>query len=371
MPINTVYQLIAEDDGAAIAGAERIALMPDLLVLWLTGELANELTVASTTGLLEAGANRWTIDLVARLGLPERLFDHDLIEPGQLVGRVLPTVHADAAGSAVGTPVYAVAGHDTACAFAAAPVTRANAAVLSSGTWSLVGVEVLAPCLGPDAAAFNLSNERGVGGGVRLLRNVMGLWLVQECQRAWSVVAGARHTDEDLHRLAQSAPPDVPLFDPDHPSLLRGGRMPSRMASLCGGSQPRAHGEVVRSILTSLACKYRLVVEQLEQVTGRDIEVVHVVGGGARNRLLCQLTADLLHVPVLAGPSEATALGNVLVQAKALGELGSVREMREIVLGSLPPVRYEPADGSWPDQTYERFLASTGLKSRQRERSVV
>jgi rhamnulokinase len=363
MPINTVFQLMAEAGGAAARAAQRIALIPDLLALWLTGELANEVTAASTTSLLDAREAVWARDLIGRLGLPERPFESDLVQPGVLLGPVLDG-HAASVGRGVGAPVWSVAGHDTASAFAAAPIAGPDAAILSSGTWSLLGLEVDRPYLGPDALAFNLTNERGLDSTVRLLRNVMGLWLVQECRRQWKA-AGAAYDYDALHRLAHDASGEVPLFDPDHPSLLHGGDVPARVASLCAGAgqaPPAEPGEIVRSILTSLACKYRLVLEQLQVVTGRRVQIVHVVGGGTRNALLCQLTADLLGLPVLAGPEEATALGNVLVQARAVGELDSLGQMRELVAAATPMTRYEPSAAQRSDETYARFLTVTGLR---------
>ncbi len=367
LSINTVYQLMAERSGGASAAAERIALIPDLMNLWLTGELVNEATIGSTTGLLEAHGRFWTLDLIARLGLPERPFTGEVIESGGQIGSVL-----DRHGELGGTPVHAVAAHDTASAFIGAPLQGDGAAVLSSGTWSLLGLEMRQPMLGTEAAAFNLTNERGIDGTFRLLRNVMGLWLVQECRRAWR--AGGNDLDYDeLHRLAGAAAPEVPLFDPDHPSLLRSGDMPSLIRTACtdtGQAEPAGPGELVRSIVTSLACKYRLVIEQLEKVTARRIETLHVVGGGIRNALLCQLTADVAGLPVLAGPEEATALGNVLVQARACGEVSSLAQMRELVAGSVDVHRYDPAGGRAADQTYERFLSVTGLKTGRPARAA-
>jgi rhamnulokinase len=362
MPINTVFQLSSEAASAAATVAERIALIPDLLGLWLTGTLANELTIASTTGLLEAHGRRWASDLVDRLGLPRRPFAGEVAEPGQVLGPVYDG-HSAAAGPAVGAVVRTVAGHDTASAFAAAPLEGPHSAVLSSGTWSLLGVEAREPELGDAAAAFNLTNERGVDGTYRLLRNVMGLWLVQECRRVWESDGVSRDYDH-LQELAAAAPPDVALFDPDHGSLLRGGDMPGRIAGLCAGSgqePPADPGQLLRSILVSLACKYRMVLDQLARVADRRIDIVHVVGGGARNELLCQLTADLADRPVLAGPVEATALGNVLVQAMALGEVSGLAEVRRLVSRSVSLRRYEPSAAQPAAETYQRFLAMTGL----------
>jgi len=352
MPINTVFQLLADAGTPALAAAERIALVPDLLALWLSGELANEVTAASTTGLLDAARGTWARGVTARLGLPDRLFG-DVVEPGTPVGSLLP--HHDAGAASV----LAVAGHDTASAFVAAPLRDEHAAVLSTGTWSLLGLELPAPILDEDARAANLTNERGVDGTTRLLKNVMGLWLEQECARAWDAPF------EALHRAAAAAPDDVPLFDPDADGFLAPGDMPARIAAACtaaGQRAPRDRGETIRAIAVSLACKYRFVLERLEAVARRDITTIHAVGGGVRNALLCALTADVTGREVLAGAVEATALGNLLVQARAAGELGSLAELRTVAAASAAPVRHEPsADRDRAEATYRRFLDVTGL----------
>jgi rhamnulokinase len=352
MPINTVFQLVADEGSAALDAAERIALVPDLFALWLSGEFANEATAASTTGLLDARTGIWARALIGRLGLPAAPFAGEPVEPGTRLGAVL-------ADHGVGdADVYAVAGHDTASAFAAAPVTSPGAAILSSGTWSLLGLELDEPILTPEARAFNLTNERGVDGTIRLLRNVMGLWLVQECRRRF----GADY--DELHRRAEEARVDVPLFDPDGDEFLAPDDMPAQIAAACeagGQAAPQTPGEVVRSALVSLACKYRLVLERLERVSGREVDRVHVIGGGARNELLSRLTADVLARPVLAGPVEAAALGNVLVQARAVGELGSLADMRSVAASSADPRVFEPRDPEEGEATYRRFLDVTGL----------
>jgi rhamnulokinase len=365
MPINTVFQLLADEGSAALDRAERIALVPDLFALWLTGTLANEATAASTTGLLEARSGTWARGLIERLGLPSRPFEGDPVEPGTTLGPVLGH-HEDLAG----VPVHAVGGHDTASAFAAAPVRTTRSAILSSGTWSLLGLQLSEPVLSGQAAAFNLTNERGIDGTIRLLKNVMGLWLVQECRRHWEASGGPGDYDH-LHRLAAEAREDIPLFDPDRDAFLPPGDMPARIADACratGQPAPASPGEFVRSTLVSLACKYRLVLDRLKLVSGQDVEVVHVIGGGARNTLLCRLTADLLGIPVHAGPVEATALGNVLVQARATGEIGSLAELRAVAAASAAPSVFEPdPDRAAADASYQRFLAVTGLSAEAPE----
>ena len=362
MPINTVFQLLAEGD-ERLAAATRIALVPDLVASWLSGVVANEATAASTTGLLDARSGRWADALIEDLGLPARIFG-ELVEPGATLGNLL--AHHDLGGA----PVCAVAGHDTASAFVAAPLRDRSSAILSSGTWSLLGLELEEPALDDDAQAFDLSNERGVDGTTRLLRNVMGLWLLQECRRSLELTGSREYAD--LLLLAAAAGDDVPLFDPDDEDLLRPGDMPKRIAAACvraGQRAPETTGELVRSILVSLACKYRLVLERLERVSGRSIETVHVIGGGSRNALLCQITADVLGKLVLAGPVEATALGNVLVQARAAGELASLDEMRAVAAASAELATYEPREGAAGDEIYARFLQATTSHAHERTKA--
>jgi rhamnulokinase len=344
MPINTVFQLLAEEGSAALADADAIALVPDLLSYWLSGELANERTNASTTGLMDARTGEWSHDLIARLGLPRRPFG-DL---GTKLGPVL--THHEIQAS-----VCTVASHDTASSFAATPLGDDHAAVLSSGTWSLLGLELPRPLFRDP----ELTNERGIDGTIRLLKNVMGLWIEQECARVWDAPFA------ELHREAVEADAGVPLFDPDADEFLKPGDMPERIAQACrrtGQRAPQGRGETIRSIYVSLACKYRLVLERLEAASGREVRTIHVIGGGARNVLLCRLTADMTGREVLAGPVEATALGNVLVQARAAGELGSLADMRAVAAASAVPVAYEPSPNREDSEaTFRRFVDVTGL----------
>jgi rhamnulokinase len=351
MPINTVFQLLADEGGDALPSARHVALIPDLIAFWLCGRLANEATAASTTGLLDAGTGEWAHDLIARLGLPAAPWG-DVTEPGTVLG---PALAAHGLGA---PPVFAVAGHDTASAFVAAPAADEHAAILSSGTWSLLGVEVGAPVLSDAARDANLTNERGVDGMTRLLKNVMGLWLEQECARAWNQPFATL-------QAAAAAAGDVALFDPDDDDLLGAGDMPARIVAACvaaGQPAPEGMGAIVRSILVSLSCKYRWVLECLEAVADRALHRIHVVGGGARNALLCQLTADITGREVCAGPVEATALGNVLMQARAAGAIASRPELRAVAAASTEVLRYMPGlDRDAAQETYRRFLDVTGL----------
>lgn len=345
MPINTVFQLLA-DDPRALDRAAGILLVPGLVSHWLGGRPANDDTAASTTGLLDAATGDWARGVIARLGLPAAPFG-PLVAPGTALG----TLRSDIAGGATGVDVVAVAGHDTAAAFAAA-LGDDDTAVLSSGTWSLVGIESPRPVLSDAALAANLTNERGVGGTVRLLKNVMGLWLLQECEREWGLGTA------QLLAEAEAAD-DAPLFDPDDPTLLAPGGMPARIHRLMGASPDR--GATVRGILTSLACKYRWVLEDIEAVSGRRIRRIDVVGGGAGNALLARITADVTGRTVLAGPREATALGNALVQVGAHAGLDR-SALRDVARVSAERVPFRPADGPAGDALYARFLDTTGLR---------
>jgi rhamnulokinase len=352
LPINTLFQLLAVE---GLDRAATVLLIPDLLAYWLTGERYAEVTNASTTQLLAARSGDWSRELIERLGLPARIFP-PVIEPGSILGGLLPHV-AETTRLPRSTTVAAVASHDTASAVVAAPLAGAGAAFISSGTWSLVGVELDGPVLTPQAHRLNLTNERGFGGTTRLLKNVMGLWLVQECRRAWLREGDAPEYAE-LAELAAAAPSGA-LFDPDLPDLLAPGDMPARIRAACASARqdvPEERPALLRAIFDSLACKYRLVLEQIEQVTGRRLDTIHVVGGGSQNAFLCQLTANVTRRAVLAGPVEAAALGNVLVQMHAFGDVGSLVEMRQVVRSSTEIRRFEPdaAGDNW-NALYGRF----------------
>jgi rhamnulokinase len=359
LPINTLFQLLALDGAGGLEGAETLLLVPDLLAYWLTGDRHAEATNASTTQLLDARRGTWAVDLIERFSLPEQIFP-SIVEPGSILGGLLPHVAAET-GLPAATPVAVVASHDTASAVIAAPLRSASAAYISSGTWSLVGVEVEEPVLTAPARAANLTNERGFGGTIRLLKNVMGLWLVQECRRAWQR-EGQVADYAELAALAEADAGGV-VFDADLPELLVPGDMPARIRAACvraGQRPPPDQAAILRAIFDSLACKYRQVLDEIEVVTGRTLDTVHVVGGGARNTLLCQLSANVSRRVVVAGPVEAAALGNVLVQMHAFGEVGSLAEMREIVRGSTELVTYEPdAAGDRWTELYERFRAAS------------
>lgn len=366
MPINTLYQLLSlvVRRSPLLHAATTFLTIPDLLNFWLTGRRVSEFTNATTTQLYDPRAGNWAWSLMERLGIPTRIFP-EVVPPGTVVGSLV----ADAAEEtgAGRCQVIAPACHDTGSAVAAVPVAASSVgsyAYISSGTWSLVGTEVRQPVITPQSLALNFTNEGGVGGTFRLLKNVMGLWLVQECRRAWAR-QGSDYTYDQLIELAALAAPLQAFVDPDHPDLLAPGEMPARLRARCratGQPEPQEPGAVVRCVLESLALKYRLVLEQLDLLLGRRVEPVHVVGGGARNRLLCRFTADATGRMVLAGPTEATALGNVLVQAMARGRLASLTEGRELVRRSFAIEVYAPdprATAAW-NEAYARFTQLLG-----------
>jgi len=359
LPFNTLYQLLAlkRADSPLLEVAETLLMMPDLFGWLLTGRRAGEYTDASTTQLLDARTRTWSERILEALELPRSILP-ELIEPGTVIGALRSEI-AEETGLAPDTQVIAPATHDTASAVAAVPARgeRPNWCYLSSGTWSLMGVEVERPYITDATYQYNFTNEGGVDGTTRLLKNIMGLWLVQECRRTWAR-SGREFSYEDLIPRAEQAPAFRAIVDPDHPSFLPPGDMPARIAAYCertGQPAPEGEGGFVRCALESLALKYRWVVERLEEITGTAIETIHIVGGGSRNALLNQFTADACSRPVLAGPVEATAIGNLLMQARARGRIGSRTDLREIVARSFPVTTYEPADTARWQEVAGRF----------------
>lgn len=348
MPINTLYQLASmrAHGDRTLDHAAHLLLIPDLFHYWMTGQLVAEYTNASTTQLLDARERRWAGDLLDALELPARILP-DVVAPGTALGMLRPELAA-ACGLHHAAPVYATATHDTASAVAAVPGLDAHSAYISSGTWSLVGVELDAPILSEQAQRLNFTNEGGVAGSIRLLKNVGGLWLLQECQRQWQREGRAYGWDE-LGLLAEAAPPLRSLVDPDAPDFLSPDDMPAAIRAYCrrsGQPEPAEAGAVVRCCMESLALAYRRVIEQIEALTGRQIRTIRMVGGGTKDATLCQLTADACGREVVAGPAEATALGNMLVQAVASGALPSIQAGRAAVARSAPQRAYAPRTGT-------------------------
>lgn len=355
MPINTLYQLYAaqRDTASIVAAAKHLVTIPDLFNYWLTGKAACEFTNATTTQMVDPVRRVWATDLVQRVGLRSDLLC-PIIEPGTIIGPLLPGIASNR--SATGTPVIAPACHDTGSAVAAI-TARDGTAFLSSGTWSLIGTELDAPVLTPEALKLNFTNEGGVNGTTRLLKNVMGLWMLQGCRNRWSA-EGQNGSYGELIELANREPAFAHLVDPDDELFLRPADMLVAINKFCSRTHqpaPSNPGAYVRCVLESLAMKYRLTLRNLEQVCGQRIEQVRIVGGGSKNRLLNQFTANATGKRVLAGPAEATALGNIAIQILATGEASTLEEVRAIVDRSFPTEVFDPIETDEWEKHFQRF----------------
>jgi rhamnulokinase len=357
LSINTLYQLLALQAQAspALEAAARLLTIPDLLNYWLCGAAVNEFTNATTTQCYNPNTGEWAWDLLDRLGLPRRVFG-PVVQPGTLLGSLRPELAAELGLPAV--PVIAPATHDTGSAVAAAPLAEGGSIYLSSGTWSLMGVELPRPVINERSLAYNFTNEGGVNGTFRLLKNIMGLWLVQECRWTWAN-QGEDYGYAQLTTLADQAKPLASLIDVADETFFAPGDMPARIQSACrasGQPLPESVGEIVRCALESLALEYRLVAERLDELTGKYLPVIHIIGGGAQNTLLNAFTANATGRRVVAGPVEATALGNILVQAVAGGYLSSIADGRALVRRSFPVTTFEPELSPGWDAAYQRYL---------------
>ena len=356
MRFNSLFQLLAlqRDHSPLLEAARSLLFMPDLFHFWMTGVKANELSIASTSQFYDPVARTWAYSLFEQLGLPKAILG-DILMPGTRLGTLVPAV-AEATGLGR-VSVILPATHDTASAVAAVPARGQDWCYLSSGTWSLMGIEVQTPIIDDRSLQHNFTNEVGVDGTIRFLKNIMGLWLVQECRRSWQR-QGHDYSYEELTRLAEQSPPFRSLIDPDHPDFLLPEDMPQAIARYCertGQPVPQQPGDYIRCCLDSLALRYRWVLDKLEAMRGRRVEVIHIVGGGSNNRLLNQLTADACDRLVLAGPAEATALGNILVQGIGLGYFSSLAQARDVVARSCSPKRFEPQQPEAWTEPYRRF----------------
>jgi rhamnulokinase len=365
MQLNSIFQLFAmvKAYDPALSNARRFLNMPDLFNFFLTGEKANEFTISTTTQCYNPVEQDWASDLLAALRIPIHLFG-EVVPPGTVLGRLRSSV-ADELGLS-GVSVVASAGHDTASAVAAVPATDKDYIYLSSGTWSLMGVELDRPMINAESLAASMTNEGGVGNTIRFLKNIVGLWMLQECRSQWTR-SGTDYDYDQLSAMACESPAFGPLVDPDDERFLSPKDMVDAIQSLCretGQTAPVESGAVVRCVLESLAMEYRCVTEQLDRLLSKDHSTIHIIGGGSKNRLLNQFTANATGRTVVAGPVEATAIGNILVQAIAMGEIDTLAEGREIVRQSFPAETYYPEDVDAWDQAYERY------RKLKRERGV-
>jgi rhamnulokinase len=356
MQINSLYQLLSMAGSPALEIAHTFLTIPDLLNFWLCGEKVCEFTNATTTQMYDQRAGGWAAGMLRSLGLPAEILPQ-VVSPGANLGKLLPGVSKETGVRPL--PVIAPACHDTGSAVAAVPALKGNFAYISSGTWSLVGTETAKPVISARSFEYNFTNEGGVAGTVRLLKNVTGLWLVQECRRAWAN-AGESFSYAELAQMASDAPSFGALIDPDASEFLHPENMPDAIARKCvqtGQSPPQTRGALLRCIFESLALKYRWVLERLEELSEKPVETIHIIGGGSQNAFLNQLTADASGIPVVAGPVEATALGNAMLQAVSLGYFASVQEARQIIAQSLDLRPYAPKPDSRWEEAYARFVS--------------
>jgi rhamnulokinase len=356
--INTIFQLMAERDAnqSCLDASENLLFTPDLINFWLTGEKGNEITMASTSQMLNQSRRTWDFELLDRLNLPTHMLG-ELWEPGHLVG----TVRGGAQDKirCQNLPVITVGSHDTASAVAGVPAsTGSDFAYLSSGTWSLMGVELDQPLCDAESDHLGFTNEFGVSRDVRYLKNISGLWIVQECRRHWQL-GGENFDYAQLTSMAREARSFSAILDVDDSVFSSIGEMPGKIAERCvasGQVAPQSKNEIVRTSLEGLALKYREVLEDLRRKTGKSLDQLHIVGGGTQNELLNQMTADSTGCEVLAGPIEATGVGNVVVQMIAAGELSSLNEARELISNSFEPQRYKPKQTQEWNEAYEKML---------------
>jgi len=357
LQINTLYQLLSMviQESPLLSAAETLLMTPDLFNYWFTGRKVSERTIASTSQCFNPNTGAWANSLIEGMGIPSHIFPQ-IVQPGTVLGKVSPAV-ADETGAG-GVSVVAPGCHDTACAVAAVPAESEHYAYLSSGTWSIVGAEVRQPVITAKSQAYNFTNEGGVCDTIRLLNNMTGLWLIQESRRTWAAEGEALSYDDITH-LARAALPFTALIDTDAGEFLAPGDMPARVREFClrtDQKPPESKGSIARTILESLTLKCRWTFEKLEELLGQRLEPLHIVGGGSQNELLNQFTADAIGRPVVTGPIEATATGNVLMQMLALGHIASLEEGRDLVRRSFEMKTYLPRETSLWDEAYARYL---------------
>ena len=361
MQLNSLFQLVAmvESNASVLGAAETFLNIPDLLNYWLTGRKVSEFSIATTSQCYDPRTGDWAYEMLEKLGIPTHMFG-EIVPPGTVLGALLPEVSEETGCPSV--PVIAPATHDTGSAVAAVPMDPDNAIYLSSGTWSLMGVETTEPIINATMLEYNLTNEGGVGNTFRLLKNIMGLWLIQECRREWARL-GDDYDYGTMVDMASAAPAFGSIVLPGDDSFLAPGDMSPRIQVFCektGQSVPQDRGAVLRCALESLALEYRWVAERLDEITGKHLETIHIIGGGSQNELLDQFTADATGRTVVCGPIEATALGNVIVQAQALGHIGSIAEGREVVKNSFDLKTFQPTENASWEKQYSKYLELRG-----------
>ncbi|MBD0378964.1 rhamnulokinase [Paenibacillus sp. WST5] len=367
LSFNTIFQLYAEAKAQtqSLDGDTRMLFMPDLFRYYLSGVRSTEYTIASTSGLLDPTARDWDRDLLGRISVPSTLFT-DIVMPGTAEGVLRKEIAEELQVSVI--PIVATASHDTASAVVSIPSLQGDYAYISCGTWSLMGVELDQPILNEDARRWGFTNEGGAERKIRMLKNIMGLWLLQECKRQWEL-EGETLSYAEMQEMAKREKGLLYYVDPEDPVFLAPGHMPDRIRRYCahtGQTVPQTKAELIRCVVDSLAMKFKQSLDEIELLLGKKLASIHIVGGGIQNRLLCQLTANATGRPVIAGPVEATAIGNVMMQAKAHGEVGTLEQIRQVVMDSFPPDRYEPEDSAeWQEafHTYKQVITKKSVRS--------
>lgn len=367
LSFNTIFQLYAEirEQGLSLPDDVRLLLMPDLFRFYLSGIRSTEYTIASTTGLLDPVARDWDRLLLQKVGIPSGIFT-DIVMPGTKEGTLRKEIAEELQVGAM--PIVAAASHDTASAVVSIPSLEGDYAFISCGTWSLMGVEIDQPIMTEDSLRWGFTNEGGAENKIRMLKNIMGLWLLQDCKKQWEL-EGDSISFAHMQEMAKLEPGLQSYVDPQDPVFLAPGNMPERIRLYCaetGQTVPQTKAELIRFVVDSLAMKFKQTLDEIEQLLARKLSTIHMVGGGIQNRLLCQLTANATGRPVIAGPVEATAIGNIMMQVKAHGEVQSLDQIRQVVMDSFPPDRYESQDeAQWQDayQTYLQVIAKKSVRS--------
>ncbi|MCC8089302.1 MAG: rhamnulokinase [Rikenellaceae bacterium] len=361
MNFNSLFQIYAmkKENSSMLKAADKLLFIPDALSYLLTGNAVTEYTIASTSQILNPFTKEMDNSLLKAIGIERNLF-HPIVFPGAEIGRLRDDIAKETGVANI--PVVAVAGHDTASAVAAVPAKNERFAYLSSGTWSLMGIETKDPIINEQSMQLNFTNEGGVDGTTRFLKNITGMWILEQCRKEWD--KDVTYAYPELVAMANSAEPFKCMIDPDHPSFANPESMEKAIVDYCeatGQKKPETHSEFVRMIFESLALKYRVVLEMLKSVAPFEIEVLHVIGGGSKNDLLNQFTANAIGIPVISGPSEATAIGNIMIQAQAAGIVDSLQEMRNIIAGSIDSKEYQPQQPELWDEAFMRYKNTCNL----------
>jgi rhamnulokinase len=357
MQFNSLFQLFSmvKDQSSLLEITDSVLFMPDALNYLFSGVKKSEFSIASTSQMIVPGTCSWNYELLEKVGIPSNILQ-EIILPGTILGNIQNEVANETGSKSI--PVIAVAAHDTGSAIVSVPSIESNFVYLSSGTWSIMGIESPNPIVSEQTRLLNFTNEGGVDGTTRFLKNIMGMWLIQEVQRIWEG-EGTKYTWPEMVELARQSEPFKFLIDPDNSMFLNPGNMVQAVRDFCyqtAQGTPQTNGETIRCIYDSLALKYRFTLDQIRTVTDKPIEVIHIIGGGANNHFLNQLTADATGMEVIAGPTEATAIGNIMIQAKALGYVGSLKEIRQIIADSFGLVKFVPSNELDWDEAYDRYL---------------